>query len=230
MTNVISGGMAKGFEKLTHELIERSDFFHFWRAEKVDRESAVRFLDSFDALVKSFPALIALGASRAADERSRVVLAVNLYQECGEGNPERTHYAIYRKFRETAGLASVLASDPPFAVRWRETLQDYLRQASSGAVLGALAAGEFLAEPALSRVYPILKNYFPNADQEYFTKHLVLETEHVEEITEIMARQAEMDGDWAQVETGFRFGLSVWEAYFNALARSLAPDKAFNGR
>lgn len=221
--------MAKGFEKLTDDLIERSDFFHFWKAEKVDRESAVRFLDSFDALVKSFPALIALGASRATDERSRVVLAVNLYQECGEGNPERTHYAIYRKFRETAGLAPGTALDPPFAAQWRETLHGYLRQASAGAVLGALAAGEFLAEPALSRVYPVLKNYFPDADQEYFTKHLVLETEHVEEITQIMARQAEGDGDWSQVETGFCFGLAAWESYFNALARSLAPDAAFSG-
>ncbi len=202
-------------------LIGRSPFFRFWTPEAIDGNTAKKFLVSFDSLVKSFPSLIALGASRAEDEETRVALAVNLFQESGEGDVTRTHHAIYRKFLETAGIPTSTLAESPFAAEWRSRLFDYLNQESVGAVLGALAAGEFLAQPALGRIYPALKSLFPEADQEYFTKHLQLETEHVEEITAMIARQSEAEGGFGEVLKGFKYALSVWEAYFNHLAEHL---------
>ncbi len=218
--------IAERFNALVDELIGRSAFFRFWEEGPVAPAVMERFLVSFDSLVKSFPSLIAQGASRMEDERTRAVLAVNLYQECGEGDPSRTHHAIYQKFLFTAGIQQASMAEPSFAVEWRETLRQYLHQEAAGAVLGALAAGEFLAQPALSRLYPALKSQYPTADQEYFTKHLTLETEHVEEITTIMERQARIDGGTQAIGAGFRFGLSAWETYFNRLAEHLAKSPA----
>jgi pyrroloquinoline quinone (PQQ) biosynthesis protein C len=214
------------FNALVDQLLDRSAFFRFWEKGQAAPVVMERFLVSFDSLVKSFPSLIAQGASRMEDEQTRAVLAVNLYQECGEGNPDRTHHAIYRKFLSTAGIHETSASEPSFAIQWRESLREYLHQEGPGAVLGALAAGEFLAEPALSRLYPALKSQYPNADQEYFTKHLSLETEHVEEITNLLERQARIDGGTGEIEAGFRFGLGAWETYFNRLAEHLAESPA----
>ncbi len=213
--------------RLIEAFIGRSPFFLFWKEENIDPTLSKRFLASFDALVKSFPSLIAAGASRMKDEASRTTLAVNLYQECGEGDVSRTHYAIYRKFLATAGIDLSAITENTFAAKWRDRLAEYLQSASTGAVLGALAAGEFLAQPALGRIYLVLKNHYPQADQEYFTKHLALETEHVEEITAIIARQAEADGGFAEVVKGFKFGLSVWETYFNHLAEHLDQKTSF---
>ncbi|HET9870202.1 MAG TPA: iron-containing redox enzyme family protein, partial [bacterium] len=176
----------------------------------------------FDTLVKSFPSLIALGAARAGDERVRAVLAVNLYQECGEGDPSRSHHAIYRKFLEGAGLQVGDAPDADFALRWRDALRDHLLSAPPGSVLGALAAGEFLAQPALSRLYPVLQAHFPDADQEYFTHHLELEAEHVEEITGVLKLQVEADGGTKDLAQGFEVGLAAWEDYFSGLNSALA--------
>jgi pyrroloquinoline quinone (PQQ) biosynthesis protein C len=214
------------FNALVDELIGRSAFFRFWESGAVAPAVMERFLVSFDSLVKSFPSLIAQGASRVEDEKTRAVLAVNLYQVCGEGDPSRTHHAIYQKFLSTAGIQQTATAEPSFAVEWRESLREYLHQEGPGAVLGALAAGEFLAQPALSRLYPALKSQYPKADQEYFTKHLTLETEHVEEITAIMERQAGIDGGTGKIEAGFRFGLAAWETYFNRLAEHLAESPA----
>jgi pyrroloquinoline-quinone synthase len=213
--------------RLVNELIDRSPFFLFWKTGKVDAETSHRFLVSFDSLVKSFPALIAQGAARMEDEESRVVLAVNLFQESGEGDITRTHHAIYRKFLSSAGIDTSALSENSFAVEWRNRLSAYLQNADIGSALGALASGEFLAQPALSRIYPVLQSHYPQADQEYFTKHLDLEVEHVEEITTIIARNTETDEDWKQVVEGFKFGLSVWETYFNQLAKHLKPKTAF---
>jgi hypothetical protein len=205
-------------DKLVSDLIQRSSFFVCWKPGKVDLAVSGRFLVSFDALVKSFPGLIAAGAARMEDETSRTVLAVNLYQECGEGDPARSHWAIYRKFLSTAGI-DPSTTENTFAAEWKTRLSGYIQVAGSpGSVLGALGAGEFLAQPALSRIYGVLKTHYPQADQEYFTRHLVLEEDHVREITSIMALEAEKDGGWEEVISGFKFGLSVWEAYFNHLA------------
>jgi pyrroloquinoline quinone (PQQ) biosynthesis protein C len=204
--------------ELIEQFMEHCPFFSVWKAGTIDRTMSEKFLVTFDSLVKSFPALIAAGAARVTDEQTRVVLAVNLYQECGEGDPQRTHYAIYRKFLSTAGIDLSSISENGFAAEWRNRLSSYLKEAPDpGEVLGALAAGEFLAQPALSRIYSVLKPHYPGADQEYFTKHLVLEEDHVREITTILAKEAENKGGWNEVLSGFKYGLSVWEAYFNHL-------------
>ncbi len=210
--------------QLIGDFIRRSSFFLYWKPENVAPEVSKRFLVSFDALVKSFPALIALGVARMEDEESRVVLAVNLFQESGEGDVNRTHHSIYRKFLATSGIDLSIVTDNSFAVEWRNRLAEYLQSAPTGAVVGALAAGEFLAQPALGRIYPILKNHYPGADQEYFTKHLALETEHVEEITAIIQRQ---NGGFEEVVEGFKFGLSVWGTYFDKLTEHLTQEATF---
>jgi pyrroloquinoline quinone (PQQ) biosynthesis protein C len=210
--------MRDNLNDLIDEFIEVSSFFRFWKADRVTQALAQKFLISFDTLVKSFPGLIAAGIARTEDETTRAVLAVNLYQECGEGDARRTHHAIYRKFLTTAGIPRPSGSENSFAIEWKTRLFEYISQTdSTGAVLGALAAGEFLAQPALSRIYSAIQPHYNQADQEYFTKHLVLEEEHVKEITTIIAREAKTDQGWEEVLAGFKFGLSVWEKYFDHL-------------
>ena len=206
----------------------RTRFFRVWQEEAVGVPMSKKFLVSFDSLVRSFPSLIAAGAARAQDEKTRMVLAVNLYQESGEGDLRRTHHAIYRKYLATAGINISMVPEEGFAVQWRKDLLQYINGVSQApAALGALAAGEFLAQPVLSRIYPVLQTLYPGADQEYFTKHLDLETEHVREITELLAGQVSEEKEWAGVLEGFKFGLSVWESYFGNLAEFLTQDKDF---
>jgi len=213
------------------DLIGRSPFFHAWKPGQVGPSLSEKFLVSFDSLVKSFPALIAAGLSRMTDETTRTVLAVNLYQECGEGDVRRTHHAIYRKFLSTAGLPAGSSTEDPFSAQWRNGLFEYIQQTPSvGAVLGALAAGEFLAQPALSRIYQALQPHYPEADQEYFTKHLVLEEDHVREITSLIALQAKDGKGWNEVQEGFRLGLSAWEEYFEQLSLFLALEPSGSGK
>jgi hypothetical protein len=211
---------------LIERFIQGSPFFNFWKVDRINAALSERFLISFDSLVKSFPALIAIGVSRAEDEATRIVLAVNLYQECGEGDIKRTHHAIYRKFLDTAGIRLTNDSESFFAVKWRKSLFEYISETESGgAALGALAAGEFLAQPALSRIYSAIKDYYPQANHEYFEKHLVLEEDHVREITALITLKTKVEGEWEEVVAGFKFGLSVWEAYFNHLSEFVASKK-----
>ncbi len=206
--------------------LEDCPFFLSWKKGSIDRTLSGKFLATFDTLVKSFPELIAAGASRMTDEEARTVLAVNLYQECGEGNVQRTHYAIYRKFLSTTGLDLSSVTENGFAEEWRTKMKGYIQDTGCvGAVLGALAAGEYLAQPALTRIYSVLKPLFPGADPEYFEKHLVLEEDHVREITGMMVKEAEKNDGLEAVLSGFKFGLSVWGEYFGHLAEFVTSAK-----
>jgi hypothetical protein len=100
---------------LVEDFLQNSSFFIFWASKGVTPSRCERFLVSFDYLVKSFPPLIAAGAYRVKDEAARAVLAVNLHQECGEGDVQRTHHAIYRKFLATSGIPIPLFLEDPFA-------------------------------------------------------------------------------------------------------------------
>ena len=210
---------------LIEDFVDRVSFFKAWKKGDINLPMSRKFLESFDYLVKSFPVLIAAGAAKAEDEATRATLATNLYQECGEGDLSRTHHAIYRKFLVTAGIDVSKLPSLSFTEDWKGELSFYIATANPASALGALAAGEFLAQPALSRIFSVLKPLYPRADDEYFTKHLVLETEHVKEITVILEPLAQR-GQWEAVLAGFERGLSVWETYFDQLTVYLEADSA----
>jgi len=207
------------FTSLIDKSLEESPFFQGWCKESVDTAEATRFLATFDALVRSFPGLIACGAARATDPDTRTVLAVNLYQECGEGNLKRTHHAIFRNFLATASVDPATAPAQTFTDDWREGLSSYIGGIDSPlSALGALAAGEFLAQPVLSRIFDVIGPMYPEADVEYFTTHLDLETEHVREVAGLLGRQVKISSSVQDVEEGFKFGLKTWVNYFDCLS------------
>lgn len=221
-TNSVQQEFYEKFNRSVEALLERSSFFKQWKPGKVDSAVADKFLSNFNVLVGSFPGLIALGVSRAEDEDMRAVLAVNLHQECGEGDVSRTHHAIYRKFLATADIDPNNAPPENFTNEWRSSLRGFINGTqSSPAALGALATGEFLAPPGLSRIFDVIKPLYPTADIEYFTTHLALEVEHIEEIAMLLARQVERGATPEEVIEGFEFGIDTWEKYFEKLSRYL---------
>lgn len=217
--------IAGSLNSLVEGFMEQIPFFHVWKKGLVDRAVSDKFLTAFDSLVKSFPLLIAAGIERSQNEETRAVLAENLRQELGEGDASRSHHAIYRNFLATGGVALPSSSEGSFAREWREKLLDSIQRSSEARALGVLASGEFLAQPVLGRIYSIIEPLYPGADQEYFTKHLVLETEHVREITTAIARLSNDAEGSAEVLSGFKLGLAVWGTYFERLTGSIAEKQ-----
>lgn len=216
-TNSLEERFLRTFNDLIDRFIERSPFFTEWSRDRVNLVVAERFLATFNELVRCFPGLIAQGAARADNEDMRTVLATNLYQECGEGDVQRTHHAIFRKFLATAGVSLATAKAQTYTEEWQSNLSRYIETVPNPlAALGALAAGEFLAQPVLSRIFSVIHPLYPDADIEYFTTHLELETEHVREIASLLVRQVNGGSDEDMI-SGFMFGLSTWENYFGHL-------------
>ncbi len=91
--------------------------------------------------------------------------------------------------------------------------------------MGVLAAGEYLAQPVLGKIFSVLQTFYPGADVEYFTKHLELETEHVKEITTTIAREVDNEHELVETFNGFKYGLFVWGSYFDRLTEFIAEKQ-----
>ncbi len=200
--------------------MEECDFFRAWQPDTVSKANADKFLLAFDHLVGSFPALIAVGLARLS-EAGRVVLAKNLFEECGNGELSRTHHAIYRNFLQSAQLEYRGTSADRCTHVWRTMLWQHTLVANPASSVGAIAAGEFLAQPALGRIFDVLKPLYPGTDIEYFTAHLQLETEHVQEIAGLIASECRDQRDYEAMLSGFETGLRCWGDWFDGASSLL---------
>ncbi len=207
------------------DFFRESSFFNSWTINRVTLPIAAKFIGSFDSLVLSFPSIIALGVAGTDDEDTRVVLATNLYQECGQGDVSRTHHAIFQKFVSSAQIECKSHEFPSCAEQWRSSMREYILDSECYLrALGAMAAGEFLAQPALSRIFSVIERLYPTADVEYFTSHLELETEHVREIAALLSRQIERGANESDAVVGFNDGLAIWRVFFESMSGSLFAD------
>jgi hypothetical protein len=213
------------FARLVNDCIENSRLFRAWRPETVDRALATRFLVNYDQLVRRFPSLIALGAARTLDEEARAVLALNLYQECGEGDLHRSHHAIFRKFLATAGIGLTESKPETSAKNWYNNFHQYINETPSPlAAFGAIAAGEYLAQPALGQLYSVIEPLFPGADVEYFTTHLAQEVDHIEDITQLLVNQVERGGAAEEIMEGFDKAIEIWRDYFEEVSEDIFQE------
>lgn len=211
-------GVIEVLQSKVNRLIADSPFFSGWTPAFVTRPIADRFLGTFNNLVGCFPPIIALATSRLG-EVARVVLAKNLFEECGEGDPRRTHHAIYRNFLSSVGLNPEVTGMDEHTDRWKTFLWSYVTSSGSPESVGAIAAGEVLAHPALTRIFEPLQGLYPGADIEYFTTHLAQEVEHVNELADLITAECNDERSFTRLTDGFDQGLLNWDYWFRAMAR-----------
>jgi pyrroloquinoline quinone (PQQ) biosynthesis protein C len=211
-------GVIQILQGKVERLIADSPFFAAWEPGRVTKLVAGSFLLTFNNLVGSFPPIIAFATSRLG-EAARVVLAKNLFEECGEGDAARTHHAIYRNFLRGAGLSADATPMDEHTERWKTFQWNYISVSRPAELVGFIAAGEVLAHPALSRIFEPMQALYPDTDIEYFTTHLAQEVQHVNELATLIAAECDDAESFDRMIHGFDQGLLNWDYWFRAMAR-----------
>lgn len=212
------------FHHRTDQLILKNEFFRKLEQKFVTQEQADEFCSVFSNLVRQFPTLIALAISNIDNEVIRVGLAVNLYQECGEGVVKKSHYQVFRRFLDSANITEISQSEESIALDWMGSHRDFmLNSENSESLIGLIAASEFLAEPALNRIYQVMHPLYGERELDwgYFTEHLILEKEHVNDIHMMFEQTVDSKAQRESVELGFNYGLQIWNSYFTSIAKLL---------
>lgn len=139
-------------------------------------------------VVLGFPFHIAGAIASSRDETLLRILIHNLYTEVGGGKGD-AHISIYRKLLRAVNVST---DRPTTDELWNEALHldfecSYLyRKENSGLKLGSLFAFECMSSPMVARWTEALRHNsgLKEDDFEFFSIHIEIEVEHVEDIIE----------------------------------------------
>ncbi|RXJ72647.1 hypothetical protein CS022_14485 [Veronia nyctiphanis] len=172
----------------------------------------------------------------AHDRRALAPMAEAISDEWGNGDPNKTHSALFEKFFAAAGISIALpiADDEIIpsikaylGVMWENFSVTTSNEAKS------LATWLFLEKSAVDVYLPLLNAFramdiFTEDDLEFFTLHAVLEPEHYEEVLRILDYKTFDDDETAQFYAEYqRMGehwVNFWQQVVETTRSSLKAE------
>ena len=126
------------------------------------------------------------------DEAARAVIAENLYEELGEGDPSRTHPALFRRFTRELGIDDKTLEATPTEPETGAMIDTYFEIVNRYGYLAALSAVCYASEGIVGRLYSQLRegilatSSFPKESLEYFNLHIDCDDGHAEKFAEVV--------------------------------------------
>lgn len=177
--------------------------------------------------LNNFPVFLGQCVAQLPDASSRSAVARILYQETGQGRPDKAHEVIYQTTMERAGFAvdRIVGAAP--LPETRALIADYEMAASDRYfALGCLAATEFADLAMVSAIGAAVSWVSGVTDLEWVQIHVEQEPDHVEEADHALLDSFAAD-EGAQVVAAAGRSWRAWIALFDALAEaSGAPIEA----
>ncbi|MFE8947054.1 TenA family transcriptional regulator [Streptomyces sp. NPDC007856] len=169
----------------------------------------------------AFPRSIGLLISSADDFRMRTVLAENLWEEFGEGNPDQAHAVLLDNLLESMGVDRDRLDCPPTdgTLAFLKTQRE-LTTASAWQGVGAFCyANEYLSLAEFRPLEAAVRSRFPAADLSYFTENMKADTRHTALLESLIDAAAEVPSNRADIEYGVSAALDARCRFYDSLVR-----------
>ena len=156
------------------------------------------------------------GQVRAA---CQTVLAENLWEEFGEGNPDQAHAVLLDNLLESMGVGrdqlDCPATDGTLAFL---TTQRDLTTSSAWRGVGAFCyANEYLSLAEFRPLEAAIRSRFPAAHLSYFTENMKADTRHTELLESLIDAAAETPSNRADIEYGVSAALDARCRFYDSL-------------
>lgn len=181
--------------------IPKSEAMQRFAAGKAASESvALSLAREFQPFCFEFPLFLAAAISHIRDDRSRLLLVSNLYEEHGNLDIERFHPVLFRKFMHGLGLEpeSIEKLDQASpGVQAAEQVTAICREGPAYRALATLYAIELLFAPTCDVIVAGLKRLKLSAEAEYFwVLHSGKDIEHAEQLRAALLKVCRSPEDW----------------------------------
>lgn len=228
-------------EGITEHPAFSNDFYTSWMAGPLSGAQVEVFARNFYERAQHGPRYIALAFLQMTDIKAMVETAENLFEEMGDGNPDKVHSGLLRGFLEVllsrlhgrpVAFADIKAPVLPSTRRLVDDGDVLFRSPSPNEVRGALLAKEWHAYLQLVYIYEGVRNYMRlftmeefHEQCEYFYLHIgATEKEHKYNSLEAAAQNCHSDADVAELTKGFNAYLDLlaqnWEEIYQTMARA----------
>lgn len=217
------------FEELEEEIRAHPalnhPFLEKFRQGKLSLDRIRLFARQYYLYSRWFGRYISAIVANMPDEYPRAFLIKNLYQEHGEGNPDNTHPAMFRRFMRALRLDSQEIEETEPLPEMRLFIHEYLlisRECHFLEAMGALGPGTESIVPYIYRpIYEGLKKEpsLKGDDIEFFALHMTLDIEHSANIKEALLQYAEKEQNQRLIRQGAMAALSARTVLWNGLER-----------
>jgi hypothetical protein len=220
--------------------LARHPLFDFLE-HQAQREQMVAFFRSDSALILRFCDLIST-AMVGADDEIRGELAVNLWDEMGNGDAAQRHTALFRRFLAYIGADDDFLS-PEAAARqmdW-QGLAGYnlhlclsIHRSHYFKYVGCLGSSELMDAPQYAKVLKGCRRVGLNDDEKlaYYANHVSIDAAHGQDwldkvLVPLVAKSPKLHDD---IILGARMRLNITHDYFTSVLRNLSTQKRTDRR
>ena len=172
-----------------------------------------------------FPRFLALALAACPQEDARIVIAENLWEELGEGDPQRAHAALFRQFTRALGLDDVQLAAVPAQPETAALVDTYVGLSERYGVLGILGALCYASEGIVGALYTQIQRGllqaapFDAAALKFFEVHIHVDDGHADQLESVLLPMLRTPQEVLLVEEAIRAALDARCAFFDGVLR-----------
>ncbi len=168
-----------------------------------------------------------LGAIMAAcdDEEARLIIAENLWDEMGGGQPQLTHPTLYRRFTRALGYSDEQLEATERSPETAHLVNTYLTSATRNGYVPALGALCYASEGLVGTLYTQIATAIlstasvPKEALLFFELHIGVDDGHAEKLESIISRRVTNDTQANDVANAVTEALNARCRFFDGVQR-----------
>lgn len=174
---------------------------------------------------REFTRFLAKALAACPNEEARMVIAENLWDELGEGDPQRAHAALFRRFTRALGISDAQLAATPAEPETSALIDTYLGLSDRYGVLGILGALCYASEGIVAALYSqiqagLLSAFaFEKDDLSFFDVHIHVDGGHADKLESIVLPQLGSPHELELVESAIRAALDARRCFFDGVLR-----------
>jgi pyrroloquinoline-quinone synthase len=177
---------------------------------------------------REFNRILAGIMSCCPDPGAQLVILENLYDEMGEGDPNRSHPALFRRFTRELGIDDEILEALPTTLGTQALIETYLNLPHQYGYLAALGAVCFASEGIVNSLYRQLRKGIAGAapfSQDsliFFDLHIDLDGDHAAKLEAIVVPRIQTTEEAKRVQRAICTAMNARVRFFDGLDRQAA--------
>lgn len=174
---------------------------------------------------REFNRILAATLVLCPDERARVVIAANLFDELGGGDADKTHPELFRRFTRALGITDQELEATPVEPETVHLIDTYLGLAQKYGYLASLGGICYASENIVSTLYRVLLSGIQSGvsvsekDLVFFHVHLEMDCDHADALIDVVNAGVKSVAEAKKVVMAIRDALAARMRFFDGIER-----------
>jgi pyrroloquinoline-quinone synthase len=179
-----------------------------------------------------FPSFLAMALASCPQDYARIVIGENLWEELGEGDPDRAHAALFRRFTRALGVSDEELAALPAQPETAALIETYRGLSERFGVLGILGALCYASEGIVGVLYSqiqagLLRTAAFDSDAlMFFTVHIHVDDGHADKLESVLLPMLRTPEDRQLVEQAICSALDARCRFFDGVLREAERSDA----